>query len=283
MAFSFQGALGGAAGGAGIASAFGASPWGVAAGLGGGALLGLTGKSRPSLPQMSFSPDSLKSYSFSDINLSRDNPQMYAELQKNAALIQQAQDILNSRSAGMTALEQRNMQQTMGDYSSRLASQGLIGDPVAEQARADQENKIHQQAAENAYNQRAQMMGQLSSMNQGQLSATQGALGQVMNANEANRQASLNRDALINGRQMQGYQAGMDQYNTQQGMYGGLLSGGLGMVANKYSMDQNQAFQAQQNELNRNAMQNMYNGGLFNKPGNSAGYGSTMPSGWLGA
>lgn len=258
MAFNGQGAAGGAASGAAVGTAI-LPGWGTAIGaVGGGLVGGFTGGKRPSLPPLSFSPDSLKSYSFADINLARDNPAMYAELQKNSLLIKQAQDILNARSAGMTALEQRNMQQTMGNMSSRLASQGLIGDPIAEQTRADQENKIRQQAAENAYNQRSQMMGQLSSMNQGQIAGTQGALQSVMNVNLANRQASMDRDAAMAGRQMAGYQAGMDKYGQQQSLYGGLLNGGLGYLGNNYNMQQNMAAQQAQSDKQDALMRDIY-------------------------
>lgn len=232
---NFQGALGGASSGAGLGMTVGGP---IGAGIGGliGGIGGLfSGNNKPELKEFEFSPDSLRSYSFADINLARENPDLYAELQRNAMLIKQAEQILAARSMGPTSQESRDMRDTIGGYTNRMAAQGLVGDPIAEAARADMEAKMRERLAAQAYEQRLQGLGQLATMQNQHADNMRMSLSDVMQNKNLGVQQSLNRDQLMNDRYLGQYQADMGGYQSKNKFYGDMFSGGLGMLGNAYN------------------------------------------------
>jgi phage tail tape-measure protein len=103
-----QGAIGGAAAG----SAFG--PWGTAIGGALGGTLGFLTGGTPDAPD------------YSEIDLARDNPELYRRIKENDALIRQAQQLYDQRRMGETEAEKFQHQQTM----SQLAEQRYVSGNV---------------------------------------------------------------------------------------------------------------------------------------------------------
>lgn len=250
----------------GVGGAFLGGPMGAMAGasLGGGLGGMLEAPDAPELSQIKFSPDSLKSYNFDDISLARDNPELYAQLMKNSLLIDQANQILNTRRQGMSPEEQRTLRETKNNMTARLAAQGLIGDPVAEQALADSEAKIRERASAQAYQDKLGAMQMLAGLQQQQYGNLAQGQNAIMGANENNRNASLQRDLAMAGRDMQQFQDQVSQNQGRNQFYSGLLNGGLSMAGNAYNQSQMQDFQSAQAARSQANFEKMY--GLYNAP-----------------
>lgn len=211
MAQAWQKGLGGAASGAGIGATVG-GPYGAIAGGAIGGLLGLFNgnDSSPSSPL------------FSDINLARDNPQLWAEIQKNNALISEAQRMYNNRRQGMTYGEKMGLEDALANQRSQQAYQGTLGSSVGVGQQAMLEARLRDSIANRAlqeqqalYNQYAQAQGRGYEM-------TRQGIMDVMGQN----QGAYN-------------QARADEQASNQ-FYGSLLGGGLQMLGgayNRYQMD----------------------------------------------
>lgn len=158
---------------------------------------------------------------FNDVHLERDNPELWQELQNLNGVVTQLQKAYDSRRAGLTPLEQGQLNEERSGIQSREANQGLLGSSAGMAAEGDIMSRAH-----NAADQRAQMesnalLQQLMSGRQGYLQAFGGA----QNADLARMvdQAKTRYNAQVGNNQ------------AQNQFFSGILNGGMGL----YGLSQN--------------------------------------------
>lgn len=215
MASRGQKALGTAATGAGIGASVGGP---VGAGIGGGlgALFGLFQGDDPEI----------KVPTFTDIDLARDNPDLFKRLQENEKLLQEARRLYDRRRQGITSEEDRMYKESLADVNRGLVNSGLAGTSdgmmMAARARSEMDAKIAERIA-------AEELGLLNNL-QG---ATRGMYDLTKDAYAATMAPSLME-----------YQAAMGDQAAKNQFYSGLFSGGLSMLGqglNKYDTMEHQA------------------------------------------
>lgn len=171
---------------------------GIGMGLAGGIGL-LTGDS-PEAPQLS------------DIDLARDNPELFQELQRLRRLVQQSEAMYNARRAGMSRSEQLDMERQLGGVNERLASQGLLGSSVGASQRAEAEQAMRDALARRVFDESQALYGNMSNMASNAFNATRQGLGDVMNARLAQ------------------YQQDMANQTARNQFFSGLMGSGLNLA-----------------------------------------------------
>jgi len=184
--------------GAAAGSAFG--PWGTAIGAGIGALGGLLGF-------MHHTPQ------YSDIDLAKDNPELYKQIQANQALLAQANAAYQARRSGVTASEQMARSQAMAQTQNGLASQGLLGTSYGLSSATDQNNKLNASLQDRIYQEQLGLMQNAQNQGQTVYNQTKGALDDVMAAKQG-------------------------QSAQQTGLYSGLMGAGAGLVSSSLTNGQ---------------------------------------------
>lgn len=198
-----KGAVGGGLTGAATGAALGSAVpvIGTAIGAGAGALLGGIGGylSAPDAPQ--------SLYNYSDIDLARDNPELYRQIKELEGQRDQLKQELASRQAGMNLVEARGLQDQRAQTANQLAGQGLLGSSAGIGAQNNAEAAIRAQIQQNAFAQRQALNGQILGADQGignayssamanTLAAKNGQIGQNNQNNMFN--AGVNSDLLNN-------------------------------------------------------------------------------------
>lgn len=210
MASGFQKGIGLGATGAGIGASFG-GPIGAGVGGGLGLLAGLfMGGDQEVEPY--------QAPSFSDINLKKENPDLYKELMVLKQQETMAEDAYNARRAGPTALEQQQIRDAQAGAASNASARGLLGTSVGQSSQQSAENRIRNEIMDRAYQEAQQLQGVA---NQRQLQYMQG-LGGAQNAVMQNK---LHEAEINHGQAIQEDQAG-NQF------YSGLFNAGLSGIAN---------------------------------------------------
>jgi hypothetical protein len=230
LANRFQKGLGGAAQGYAIGGPIG----GIVGGLG-GLIFGGNDKT-PELPELQFSPESLRSYNFSDVNLEQINPEIYKRLMENDAVLQGMRESLASRRQGATANEQRQLSDYLNQQGSAMAGGGLVGTPMGNAMMADAAARMQAQMQDRAFQEYMQMQGNVQNAAQQGFQNYSGAQGNVLDQLQRNKQSSLGMDQLRNQHAMQQYGADQQALADSNAMWGGMLSGGLTGIANQNMM-----------------------------------------------
>lgn len=220
MATGLQAGISDAGAGAGVGSLVG-GPYGAAIGgaLGflGGSLFG--GSSTPTAPL------------FSDINLAKDNPTLYAQLQSQQNVVNQLQQLYNQRSTGMTPNEQAELQQSQGQLAGSLASRGMAGTSAGQAAAYGNAIQNQNNVASRIQQQQQQLAQELSGAQSGLTSATQSGLNQTMEGMYAP------------------YNQQLQQGSNQNQMYNGLFQGGLSLLGGALNRNNIQGMQGQSNGM----------------------------------
>lgn len=220
-----KGAAGGAIAGAAAGSALG--PWGIA----GGAVLGGIGGyfAAPDDPQ--------GLYNYSDVDLARDNPELYRQIKELEQQRDQLKQELTSRQAGMSIMEARGLQDQKAAQASQLAGQGILGSSAGQSAQANAEALARAQIQQNAFAQRQALQQQILGADQGIGGAYSNTLASTLAAK--NGQVAQNND---NNMSRASYNSGL-----LNSAFGGLAAAG-GMYQNQQNFDKLMADRANANQ-----------------------------------
>lgn len=202
MADKGMGAVSGAAGGAALGGSVG-GPYGAAIGAVGGGLYGFFS-----------TPDDYVSPSFSDINLQSENPELYAQILQLRAIQKQATDAYNARRLGMTDLEQRDLAAGLSNSRDIQSSQGLLGSSVGNSQMADTDARLRGAIANRALQEQGQLFGQMQGAAQGNFSATNQALNEIMAAKQGAAQMNYKTGMDQNAGNTAFIQSGLNAYQT---------------------------------------------------------------------
>lgn len=175
---------------------------------------------------------------YADIDLSKDNPALYAELQKYEQLGNRLEALYNQRKTGPNAQEMRMRDQAMNDQRASLAARGGLGGSTELLANRDLNMNFQQQVQQQAFQEQQAMMQQM---------LAQRAQQAQMFGNA--QQGIYQNQAQAN---MMDYQSRMAQDQARNQMFSGLLGAGAGMYgANQQAsaMAANTAALQQQNQM----------------------------------
>ena len=155
--------------------------------------------------------DDISSPTFADINLERDNPAMWEQIQKNRMAIEGAKRALEARRQGMTDMERRRVAESRDQLANQQSHLGLLGSSVGANAQASMVSQLQADIAERAFQeefQRRQYMDQLQG-----------------------READLYNTGLtqaMQGKQGQ-YQHRMAEQDAKNQFWGGIMGAGIGV------------------------------------------------------
>jgi hypothetical protein len=251
MAFDSGGAFGGAASGAAAGTAV-APGWGTAIGAGVGAITGgLFGGHK-----------SYQSPHFSDIDLQRENPELWAQLQSLGAMADHAEALYNQKVQNDAIDQARQVGQGVASVNDRLAHSGLLGTSAGLSNASDSESRLRTAIAQKAYMEQQQALQQAQSLRSNYLNqysaAQQGAM------------APLQQQAQINFQNDNANSAARNQF----------ISGGLSALGNAYGQYNNQQNMNAQRADDRAFYSTLYGGGTAAPAyGAPASYGVTSYSG----
>lgn len=171
--------------------------------------------------------------SYADLDLAKENPDLWKELQRLQAVNRQYDDMFAARRAGANASELAQLAQGRSQVQDQLANRGLIGSSAGTSMQAGADAQMQGQIQERAFQ---EMMAMQQARQQAQAQyAQQLAQGQQMAMQPMQAQ----------------HQQGMQGDADRNQFFGGLLGAGLQMYgANQYLQQQPQyqygAPQAQQ-------------------------------------
>ena len=191
----------GAIGGATTGWSFG-GPWGAAIGGIGGGLLGM----------LSGSDDEMMS--FADVDLQRDNPDLWAELQNLEAMSQQYEKMYNARMQGPTMGERAQVEQGRSRLEEQQKTRGMGGSSAGARMMGEYNNQA------------------MSSIQQRAFEEAMSLLSAQQNVSQARSQGILSgQNAIVNqGNQQVQNQIGSDTARNQ--FMSGLINTGLKKYAN---------------------------------------------------
>jgi hypothetical protein len=194
--------------------------------------------------------------SFADIDLQKENPELWKELQRELALADQAEALYNNRRKGATFSEKQEMQDSINSLLQRQGSMGQLGSAVGASQAVSAENLLRSRIAERAFREEQALLGQ--SMN-----ARRSYLGDVSSAQQA-VMAPLQQKAQAEYQNAQQEQMGMNQ------MFSGLFNGGLSAYGNQQNVDAMRAISA--NNPYRSMGASSYQGPMANSYQGPMGY-----------
>lgn len=238
MANRFEKGLGAGASGAGLGMQVG-GPLGAAIGGGLGALGGWLfghGDKTPDLPEFQYSPGSLGSVNFADINLKEQNPELYGQLLKNNQILADMQGELSSRREGPTASENRQMHEYMNQQASALNSNGMAGSPVGNAMMADAAARLQDAQRERAFKEYQSLLGGVQNQAGNMFNMYSGAQGNIANLQNQAIQNAMHRDEFNRAQQMGQYGEAQKAAAAGNQFYGGLLNGGINMLGQANNM-----------------------------------------------
>lgn len=202
----------------GAAGAYFGGPAGAVAGAGvGGAIGGQFDKKTK-----------YKSPSFADIDLARDNPQLYAQLMKQEEILAQYEALYNQRSTGPSLSEQRMRDQSLDAMRGQAASRGMLGGSTSFLNEMDFGERYNDQIAQRIFQEQQALLGARAAQ-QGNLVGLYGnAQNNIMN--------NMNQQSMTD------YNQKMAEDMARNQFYASLMQGGAQMYgADKQStaMDRN--------------------------------------------
>jgi len=212
LANKWQKGLGGAGYGAQIGAGVGTIVPGIGTLVGGGigAGVGFLGG------LLGGDDEELQSPMFSDINLARDNPELWARIQQNDFQIQAAQRALNSRRAGMTAQEQYGLNDAQSNLGAQQSWRGTLGSSTGVAQQADLEGRLRAQIAERAYKEQLGLMANVQGLHQQQFQDTRAGLQDVMGAMRGQNQNAQAEQTAGNQFWSGGFNSGMNAIGNMQ-------------------------------------------------------------------
>ncbi len=189
MASSGQKALSGAASGAGLGFQIG-GPIGAALGGIGGGILGLFSGSDPKIVAPTFA----------DIDLAKENPELYGRLQQQDALIKQAQSLYDQRRQSITPNEDRMYRDYLAQNGRNLQGSGLAGTSDGMALANNAARTYQDQLADRIYKEKLGLFDNLQNTSVRGYDMNRQALGDVMQTKNA--QMGVNENYLNNSNQM---------------------------------------------------------------------------------
>jgi len=192
----------GAIGGASLGFSIG-GPWGAAIGGAAGGLLGIFAGSGdgPSL---------------ADVDLQRDNPDLWRELQQLQAMSMQYERLYAQRRMGPTAQERSQVQEGRGRMEEQQATLGMAGSSTGSRIMGEYNNQAMAAIQQRAFQEQQQLLAaQMQSkqmyaqqLAQGQQNALQSKMGQFQNQQQNSADRNQFMSGLVN--------AGIGMYGTNQ-------------------------------------------------------------------
>lgn len=158
---------------------------------------------------------------FADVNLERENPELWQELQNLNAVVAQMQSAYDARKSGLNSMERGQLNEGRSNLDARLSNQGLLGTSAGMALESDLNNRAFTAANDRSDSQANALLAQLLSARHGYL----GAFGSAQNA-------------LLNNKQDEAktrYGAGQAEDQAQNQFFSGLFNAGLGL----YGQSQN--------------------------------------------
>jgi len=145
----------------------------------------------------------------SDIDLSKENPELWKRIQSQDQIISEARRLYETRRQGMTDFERSQVEDARQNARAQLGGSGLVGTSLGIAAENDAANRLRNQVMDRIYNEQQGLFNQYA-----------GQSGRGFDMTNIGQQGILQQDA----RQI-GLRAGYDQQEQarQNGMLGGLF------------------------------------------------------------
>lgn len=163
---------------------------------------------------------------YADINLQRDNPDLWRELQQLQAMSKEYERLYARRQMGPTAQEKAQAEQGRSRNEEQLATRGMLGSSTGNRLQADYNAQIMNAIQQRAFQEQQQLLA-------AQMQAKQAYAQQFGQAQQGALQAAMG--------QFQNKQQG---HQAQNQFFGGLFNAGVGMMGNQMYADQMNAAQA---------------------------------------
>lgn len=160
---------------------------------------------------------------YSDIDLAKDNPELYAQLMKYEQLGKELEAQYAQRMTGPSASEQRAKQAMLDNMRGSLAARGSLGGSTELLAARDVEQQFMDQVAQNMRAEQAALMQQRLAQGAQQYNMFAQGQGDIMN--------KLSQEAMID------YQSRVAEDEARNKFFAGLMSGGMGMYGAQIGAD----------------------------------------------
>lgn len=182
-------------------------------------------------------PQQYNSPNYDDIDLARDNPALYAELQKYEKLGNVLEAQYNQRKTGPNNAELRMRDQALNDQRNNLQSRGALGGSTSLLAERDLNARFQEEVMARAFQEQQAMMAQRLAQRQAQAQMFGNAQQGIM--------ANMNQAAMMDYQGRQAQDQARNQFFTGlmgagAGMYGASQQAGA-MNANTAALQQQQA------------------------------------------
>lgn len=279
MANRFTKGLGGAAAGAASGAALGSIIPGVGNLLGagiGGLIGGIAGGSQHGDPEIT-------SKEFSDINLEKDYPELYQEILKNQQVLQQLQGLYDARKSGLSDAESSDLRRRQSDLMSQLGNAGIAGTPIGQQMLDAQYNDAFNAMRDHAEAQKLALASAIASGEGNIFNMKRAAIGDIagQNQNDVNMQMAQNQasNQLWNGLLTAGLGGLAQQYNNAQAANQVLNGGKIGQADSAAGTFNNSMFNQNYNPSLYPAQNAPTLGHVPVLPWNAPSYGYTYQGG----
>lgn len=160
-----------------------------------------------------------KTPSLADVDLARDNPDLWKQLQQLQSMNRELDTMYRTRRAGATASELAQLGAGRSQLSDQLATRGLVGSSAGSQQQAAAEAQMQAAIQQRAYQEMMQLM---QARQQAEQQYTQ-------NFSNAQQQALASK--------FPGYQAQMQNNAERNQFYGGLFGAGMNMYGTQQYLD----------------------------------------------
>jgi hypothetical protein len=161
-------------------------------------------------------PAQYNSPNYDDIDLARDNPLLYAELQKYEQIGNELEAQYNQRRTGPSNSEMRMFDDAQAQQNNQLQARGSLGGSTALLASRDLHDNFQNQVMQRAFQEQQQMLAQLSAQRAQQAQLYGNAQNSVMQ--------NLSQQAMAD------YQGKMAQDQARNQFFSGLMGGGMGLM-----------------------------------------------------
>lgn len=152
---------------------------------------------------------------YSDIDLKKDNPELWKQLQELKALTSEYERLYSQRRQGQTAAEKIQVEDSRSQLKDQLSNRGLVGSSAGAGMMGDYEARLQAAIAERAFQEEQQL-----------LAALQNSRASYMNMLTGGQQMAMQPMMAEYGAQM-----GEDQARNQ--FFSGLFNSGLNLYASK--------------------------------------------------
>jgi len=246
--------LGGAGTGAMVGSAIGGPGLGTVIGGGVGAAAGFLG----GFFQGDDEEPVYQSRSFADINLRKENPELYQELMNMKAQEKVAMDNYYARRGGQLSVDERaQVNQAMGNQAQALQARGLAGTSIGMASQEAAEARIRQELLDRSYKESLGYLDQAHGYQKDYIQGLSGAQNDIMRMEQ--------------GAYDKNYEADLAEMQASNQFYSGLANAGIGMGAQAFNTYEMSKLRSQPNDPRSGTVGP---GGVTHI---SSGYGSAFP------